>query len=47
MSNNYSELTEELYQEFLEFYNSKVPNPEQNPIQFEFLIKIFLHYKKR
>ena len=47
MLENYSELTEELYKEFLDFYGAKVPNPEHNPIQFEFLIKTFLYYKKR
>jgi hypothetical protein len=27
--------------EFLEFYNNDVPNPEQEPIRFKYYVKLF------
>ncbi len=47
MSKNYSELTDELYQEFLDFYDHVVPDPVQHPMRFEFLVKTFLVCRSR
>ena len=46
MSKNYSELTDELYQEFLDFYDHVVPDPAQYPMRFEVLVKSFKFYKR-
>lgn len=37
------DLTDELWQEFSERYKGRIPNPEQYPRQYEFLVKSFLH----
>lgn len=38
---------ETMLKEMIEFYGAdKIPNPEQYPMQFEFLTKSFEHYKK-
>ena len=38
----------ELYDELVKFAGkNKIPNPKQNPIQFEFFVKSFFYYKER
>ena len=46
-SENFLEYNEELHKEFLEYCGNKYPNPEQNPKQFEFLLKCFKWHKTR
>jgi hypothetical protein len=46
MLKNYLELNDEVYKEFVEYYSDKLPNPEQYPIRFKFLIESFLHYRR-
>lgn len=41
------EYNEELHKEFLEYCENKYPNPDQNPKQFEFLLKSFKFHKTR
>lgn len=46
---NYSmKRDDETLKEFIEYYkqtNTPIPNPEQYPMQFEFYVKMFEHYK--
>lgn len=48
MSMTYSvKYDDETLDEFIYYFGlENIPNPEQYPIQFEFLIKSFEHYKK-
>lgn len=44
---NYSDKNDKLTQEFIEYYGAKnIPNPEQYPKRFKFLVDSFIHYKK-
>ncbi len=44
---SYSNKNDELVQEFIDYYGQKnIPNPEQYPRRFKFLVKSFEHYKK-
>ena len=36
---------EELGKEFVKWYDKPLPNPEHEPKQFEYLFKIFMHYR--
>lgn len=38
---------EKLYKDFLEYFDGKVPNPQQYPIQYEFYIKTYLNSKNK
>jgi hypothetical protein len=40
------ELDQKLFEEFLEFFNNRVPDPNMYPHQYEFMIKSFLFHKK-
>ncbi len=45
----YSEIPKDdtFFQELIEYYGQEnIPNPEQYPIRFEFLVKSFEHYKR-
>lgn len=44
MTNN---LEDELYKDFLEYFDGKIPNPNQYPRQFEFYIKMYLNAKNQ
>lgn len=47
MSEIYSDLTEEVFNEMMEYYNNKLPDPEQYPKCFAHAVKTFLYcYKK-
>jgi hypothetical protein len=35
-----------LYDEMVEMYGNKLPNPEHEPRQFQYYIKLFLYDKK-
>jgi hypothetical protein len=36
-----------LIEEFFDYFkNTPIPNPDQYPIQFQFLVDSFVHYKK-
>jgi hypothetical protein len=44
---NYSDKNDKLTQEFIEYYGAKnIPNPDQYPKRFKFLVDSFIHYKK-
>lgn len=43
---NYLDLDEDLYREFLEYFKgTNIPDPEQYPLRFRFLVRSFLYYK--
>ena len=43
---NYLDLDEKLYNEFLEYFkDTNIPDPEQYPLRFKFLVKTFLYHK--
>jgi hypothetical protein len=38
---------DKLISEFLEYYkDSNIPNPEHNPIEFSYYVRLFKYYKK-
>lgn len=39
-------LEDELYKDFLEYFEGKIPNPNNYPKQFEFYVKIYLNAKR-
>lgn len=47
MSEIYSDLTEEIFNEMMQYYDNKLPDPEQNPKCFEHAVKTFLYCHKR
>lgn len=47
MSEIYSDLTEEVFNEMLQHYNNVLPDPEQYPKCFEHAVKTFLYCHKK
>jgi hypothetical protein len=44
---NYSEKEDKFVQEFIDHFGEEnIPNPQQYPRRFEFLVKSFQHYKR-
>jgi hypothetical protein len=36
-----------MYEEMVEYYGEKLPNPEHHPIQFAYYVKLWKYYKER
>lgn len=36
---------EDLIAEFIKFYDGKIPNPEHNPVEFAYYVKLFKYYR--
>lgn len=36
-----------MYEELVEWYGDKLPNPDHHPIQFAHCVKLFKYYKER
>lgn len=36
---------QKLWDSFLEFFNGSVPDPDHEPIRFEYYLKLFKYYK--
>ena len=47
MSEIYSDLTEEIFNEMMQYYDNKLPDPEQNPKCFEHAVKTYLYCFER
>lgn len=37
----------QIYNEMVERYGDRLPNPEQQPIEFKYYLKLFLYYRNR
>lgn len=40
-------MEETLIKELKEFYGDRLPNPEHYPRSFDYMVKIFIYFKKR
>lgn len=44
---NYSIMEDKDLREFIDYYGQEnIPNPEQYPLRFAFLVKMFQHHKR-
>lgn len=37
----------QIYNEMVDYYGSKLPNPEHQPIEFKYYLTLYLYYRNR